>query len=158
MEVKGFPNYKIYPDGTVWSKKRPGTDGRFLRPGLNSRGYLHYILMDNGKRKNYDVHRLVAEHYIPNQEGKPQVDHINRNRQDNRVKNLRWVTHSENSQNKGKQSNNRSGHKFISPHPRTTRWRFMIQGKFNIQKTFKTKKEALCYKFIILLKIKSNLI
>lgn len=47
----------------------------------------------------YPVHRLVAECYIVNQENKPFVDHINRNKIDNRVENLRWVTKSENSRN-----------------------------------------------------------
>lgn len=54
------------------------------------------------KNKNYRVHRLVAELFIPNTENKPQVDHINRNRSDNRVQNLRWATHSENQKNKNK--------------------------------------------------------
>lgn len=47
----------------------------------------------------YPIHRLVAQAFIPNPKNKPQVDHINRNKIDNRVENLRWVTKSENARN-----------------------------------------------------------
>lgn len=45
------------------------------------------------------VHRLVASCFVANPDGKPCVDHINRNRSDNRAENLRWVTYSENNKN-----------------------------------------------------------
>ena len=49
--------------------------------------------------KEYFVHRLVAILFIPNEKNKPQIDHINTIRTDNRVENLRWVTQSENNLN-----------------------------------------------------------
>lgn len=51
--------------------------------------------------ENYSVHRLVAETYIDNKENKLTVDHINRDRSDNRVQNLRWATHTEQASNRG---------------------------------------------------------
>jgi hypothetical protein len=62
------------------------------------------------------IHRLVALAFIPNHENKRVVDHINRNRTDNRVENLRWVTHSENKVNTGLYKCNKLGHKNITAH------------------------------------------
>lgn len=50
---------------------------------------------DIGVTKTYSIHRLVAQAFIPNPENKPTVDHINRDRLDNRVENLRWATYTE---------------------------------------------------------------
>ena len=73
--------------------------GRILTLQLNDKGYLRVCLQINGKSKWYRVSRLVAEAFIPNPENKPEVDHINRNRADNRAENLRWVTRLENMNN-----------------------------------------------------------
>lgn len=64
-----------------------------------SDGYLKVRLSKNNKGKNYSVHRLVANAFIPNPNNLPCIDHINTIRDDNRVENLRWCTRKENSNN-----------------------------------------------------------
>ena len=154
MEIEGYSNYLIYPEGRVWSKKTK----RFLKPGSDKRGYLHVALCKDGKPKTTKIHRLVAEHYIPNDDNKREVDHIDRNKHNNDVTNLRWTTSSENQQNRGIMKTNTSGHKYISAH-KVVGYIFVKEiNKKSYRKYFKTLKDAICYKYIITLKIKCGLI
>lgn len=59
-------------------------------------GYLKVNLWNGTKYKSYFVHRLVATAFIPNTEQKPQINHKNGVKSDNRVENLEWATQSEN--------------------------------------------------------------
>lgn len=93
--IKNFPEYWVSPDGRVWSFRK----NKFLSPSISD-GYLQVVLKNDEGFKTVKVHRLVAEAYIPNPDNKPQVDHINRIRTDNRVENLRWATLIENASNK----------------------------------------------------------
>ena len=155
MEINNYTEYLIYEDGRVWSKK----SNKFLKPTTGGIGYKQVMLCNEGKHKRHSIHRLVALHYIPNPENKKCVDHINRIKTDNRIQNLRWATHSENQQNRSFNKDNTSGHKYISYNKNRNTWEFykMINKK-TTKKIFKSKTDALCYKFIILLKIKSSLI
>lgn len=71
-----------------------GKNNRILKPFSDcNKGYM--VVEIKGKR--YKVHRIVAETFIPNPDNKPQVNHKNGNKKDNRVSNLEWVTGSENA-------------------------------------------------------------
>ena len=154
MEIVGYTNYLIYEDGRVWSKNR----NKFMEIKPNKEGYKTIGLRNNtDKQRRFLIHRLVAIHYIPNNDNKSEVDHIDRNRLNNDVSNLRWVTRLENAQNIGDRKDNTSGHKFIVNHRK--RWRFMrcINGK-KIERSFKTKQEAIIYKFIFIKFLKHKFI
>jgi len=157
MEIQGYPNYLIYSNGRVSSKRFPD---RFLKQHLcgSKRNYYEVALYNEGNKKHFKVHRLVALHYIPNPENKPTVDHKNRNPFDNRVENLRWATHKEQHKNQGDYSNCSSGHKWITYCNNEKKWKYTRRklGSYNCCKRFKSKTDALCYKFIYLLKIKSK--
>ena len=81
----------------VRSNGRPCTrKGQILRTNKVWSGYLLVRLCNGGVEQDYTVHRLVAKAFIPNRENKPQVNHIDGNKQNNQVNNLEWCTNGEN--------------------------------------------------------------
>ena len=70
----------------------------------HSNGYFQVRLNDGDKRRTCLKHRLIAEQFLPNPDNLPQIDHINHNRQDNRIENLRWVSGSTNLFNRASYS------------------------------------------------------
>ncbi|HCC04014.1 MAG TPA: hypothetical protein DEP51_04060 [Clostridiales bacterium] len=71
--------------------------GKILKPIPNKNGYLMVTLSKDCKGKRYFVHRLVADAFILNKNNKKEVNHIDENPKNNKVNNLEWVTHLENS-------------------------------------------------------------
>lgn len=92
-DIKGYEGkYAVTEDGQIFSYK----SNRFLKPSNNGNGYFAVSLCSGGTINKQYVHRLVAEAFLPNPEGKIEVNHINEDKSDNSVSNLEWVTHKEN--------------------------------------------------------------
>ena len=72
-------------------------DGKILSAPVNSCGYPSVKIIKAGCRKTVTVHRLVAEHFLPNPNDWPQINHIDGNKLNNRVENLEWCTASQNT-------------------------------------------------------------
>lgn len=91
-DIKNYQGiYQISSFGKIKNNK-----GKILKQFKNHKGYLVIQLSKNGDSKNYIVHRLVAKEFIPNPENKPQINHKNCNKEDNRIDNLEWCTNTEN--------------------------------------------------------------
>lgn len=100
-DIDGYEGlYQVSNRGRVKALNfaRSGKEG-IIKQQTNHKGYNVVYLSRDDIRKTFKVHRLVALAFIPNIENKLCVDHINTIRNDNRVENLRWVTHKENCNN-----------------------------------------------------------
>ena len=106
-DIKGYEgHYQVSNMGRVKSLKRTilKSNGRYdtkperiLKIQYNERNNIYEVhLKLNRKRKCHKIHRLVADTFIPNPENKPEVNHIDGRRENNKVENLEWATTSEN--------------------------------------------------------------
>ena len=102
--ITSYTRYEISNFGRVRNAK----SGRILKLNIVREGYYQTALFKDFKKTNFYVHRLVAQQFINNVEEKQFVDHINHNKRDNNVSNLRWVNKSENGMNRMKHNTNMS--------------------------------------------------
>jgi hypothetical protein len=95
--IKGYENlYKINRKGQIWSC----WFNRFMTPLTNKDGYLFITLKKEKVRKKGFIHRLLALQYLDNPDNLPQIDHIDRNKTNNILSNLRWCSQHTNRQNR----------------------------------------------------------
>lgn len=109
--IKDFEDYEVSSLGRIrsfkWGKER------IRKANDDKRGYLGLLLCKDGKQYTRKVHRLVAETFLDRPTNATDVDHIDRDKANNVVNNLRWVTHSVNTSNVPMRKNNRLGEKNI---------------------------------------------
>lgn len=94
-EIKDYPGYSVDEEGNIYSNKMKKE--KQLKSWIDSKGnYLYVSLCKNNHKENRSVHSLVAETFIPNLNNLPEIDHLDKNKLNNQVKNLRWCTRKEN--------------------------------------------------------------
>lgn len=132
MERYYIPDCKYYVtyEGRLFDKE---TDKEFI-PVPNKNGYVYITI----KGKRIKLHRIIAEHWLLNPDNKPQIDHKNRNKRDNSVDNLEWVTATENSYNRN--SNLNPGERKCDLNPtrykteRHKEWRHKHRDEYNAKR------------------------
>lgn len=115
--ISNFSKYLISDFGRVMNKER----GNILKPS-NGTYNMVLLLSDAGQTKNLYVHRLVAQAFLNNPDNKRCVDHIDGNKYNNNVTNLRWSTPSENQANRKPSLFTSSDYKGVSLHKPSGKW------------------------------------
>lgn len=165
--IKGLEHlYKISNYGEVKAKRRVVYDivdgerqpvyvtkERLMKPFDNGNGYLVITLsIDDGSRKNFYIHRLVAEAFLPNPDNLPQVNHLDYDRKNNRVTNLEWCSALENARYSlcnqpiiRNVCSTSTGYKYIGIRNNKYRVGIKIKG-MHTDKCFNTLQEAIDYR------------
>jgi hypothetical protein len=120
--ITGSENYEVSSFGNI----RNANTKRMLKHQIDKGGYCTVVIYCIDKRVAKKIHRLVAITFLENEDDKPCIDHIDGNRQNNHIENLRFATYSENSHNAKTRKDNISGHKGIRYDEITKRWRVRI--------------------------------
>ena len=107
--ISGFPNYIINNEGLIYSQR-----GEMKHTFYD--GYKRISLMNNGIRKHFKIHRLVFQHFGKDWNPELTVDHINGDRADNRIENLRLATQQQQNFNTKIYTNNKLGVKGVNIH------------------------------------------
>jgi len=111
-DIKGFEDeYGVTEEGEIYSYKSQ----KFMNPSLNSAGYLRVALTKEGVNlSTLKIHRIIAETFIPNPNNYPCVEHIDKNKTNNKISNLRWATRQQVNAKKTPRSNTSSKYKGVS--------------------------------------------
>jgi len=121
--ISGYINYQVSNLGRI----------RNIRSGRILKNWSKVVLTENNIKKTSKVHRFVAKEFIDNPDNKTEVDHIDHNKQNNCINNLRWASRSENMMNKSKQQKTCSSvFKGVNFDKRSQKW--LAQIKINTGK------------------------
>jgi hypothetical protein len=125
--IDEYVNYQVSNMGRV----RNVTTGKILKQHMNTWGYYAVVLYKESVQKNLCVHRLVANEFLhePDHESKLVVDHIDRNKLNNYVTNLRYATRQQNGMNNTKRKNTSSIYKGVMFYKRYNKWMSHIRHK-----------------------------
>ena len=140
-KIEGFENYSVSEHGNVRNDKT----GKNLKGGDNGQGYLRVCLMKNKMRCFIFIHKLVAEAFLLNPENKQCVDHIDNNKHNNNLIDLRYATLQENGKNAKLSSKNTSGTKGVYWNKNSMKWtaNIKINGKLITLGSFINKDDAI---------------
>jgi len=138
MNFEPVKNYETYGINKL-GKLKDFRTGKIMKTHLNKNCYEIVNLKNPKGVKSFLVHRLVAIQFIPNtNENKKEVDHIDRKKSNNNIKNLRWVDDFEQTENRGDFKNNKLKLKYISYEKNNKYhcYRYRIQITKNKKKIF----------------------
>lgn len=127
--VEGYDNYLLFANGKILNCD----SDKWINGTKRKDGYIEVCLYKDKKRKSFLLHQLIANAFIPNPENKKFIDHINHQKDNNRIENLRWCSSSANNKNQSLSSVNSSGFRGVSYDKTNNRWcaqwRDTITGK-----------------------------
>jgi len=123
IPINDFPNYSISNFGNVKNNRT----GKNLKQVFKKIGYFVVTLCEKGEKKQKTIHFLIANEFIPNPLNKQLIDHVDGNRQNNTLLNLRWATSEQNNSNRKKRENTSSIYKGVSFKKNIGKWAAQIK-------------------------------
>jgi len=111
IPIKNYETYAINKKGDVLDLRSKKIMKQY--PNINAGNYLQLSLINENGYKSLRIHRLVAETFIPNIENNLEVDHLDRDRHNNNVDNLRWVDDKLQAENKSVWDKSKTKRKYI---------------------------------------------
>ena len=145
-EIAEFAGYSVSEDGYVMNAK-----GKIMKPRTNNKGYSVVSLYKNKKHHTLLLHRIIATAFIPNDdpELKDEIDHIDKDRSNNSIQNLRWIDRVSNclGSKRGQYANNTTGVKGIYFRKDTKKWYAIVEKNFEriYSPCFEKKEDAIIW-------------